>query len=122
MTTPKATGPKQVYCIDTLQMKTGEGLSLVFLALDVFSGKIAHSEVHLSEEEGVYYRFVNAFAQGEGILNKTIDVIVSLDPGSEEIIKEAFPFVRSVTSDVTLCREYTEPAWDFIITALKEEQ
>ncbi len=120
MPVPKANNPKAIYCLDTLQIQTGDGPSLVFLALDAFSGKIAHSEVHLSEEEGAYYSFVKTFAQEEGLKDSAITVIVSLDPGSEDLLKDAFPFIEDVVSDIQLCRQHTETAWEFIITALKE--
>lgn len=124
MNIPPAVAPQELYCIDTSLLKTEKEEVLIFMALDTFSGKIVHTEVHPADKEGVFFHFITEFAKLEKLdpsVHK-VRVILSLDTGNEKIIEEAFPFFDHVVCNKETCKEFTEPAWEFIYHVLQSEE
>lgn len=123
MNVPPASAPGQLYCLDTSYLKTQEDEIVIFLALDTFSGKIVHTEVHPFDKEGAFLHFIQSFIQNEKLdATHRARIILSLEHGLEKTIEEAFPVFAHVTCDKELCRSITGTAWQFIYELLEKGQ
>ncbi|TNE79906.1 MAG: hypothetical protein EP332_09110 [Bacteroidetes bacterium] len=121
MNVPPASAPGQLYCLDTSYLKTHEEEIVLFLALDTFTGKIVHTEVHPFDKEGAFLHFIEVFIQNEKLsAEHKARIILSLDKGLEKDIEEAFPVFAHVTCDKELCRSITGAAWQFIYELLEK--
>lgn len=113
----------EFYLVDTSSLPTGEGRAKIYLGLNLLNGKIVHTEIGSIDDETHYLRFIQNLAQEAGFIGRErrITLVLNLEPGNEDNLLAIFPFLREVVCNIQLCRQYSDPVWEYIFHQIKKE-
>ena len=112
----------KVLCLDAASIRTKQGPSIIFIALDARNLEIVHYDLFPMEQEGSYLQFILALNKHLNLESeKETYLIMAAEESDREQIEGSLPFPCTLIPDGDLCRKLCETAWLYIASAMGQK-